>query len=99
MRLTSHELDSIKSCARRHFGEDCTVTLFGSRADDAKMGGDIDLHILVHDDRLAKLSSRVSYLVDLEALIGERKVDLLAEGPAVKNGYIDDVARSEGVIL
>jgi hypothetical protein len=31
--------------------------------------------------------------------LGERKVDLVVEGPARKNGYIDRVAQESGVLL
>jgi hypothetical protein len=34
MRLKEHEIASIKRCAERHFGPNCAVRLFGSRADD-----------------------------------------------------------------
>lgn len=88
MRLKEHEIASIKRCAERHFGPNCAVRLFGSRADDARRGGDIDLHVQVDDDAFSTMACRVRYLSDLEAALGERKVDLVVEGPARKNGYI-----------
>lgn len=99
MRLEEHEIASIKRCAERHFGPNCAVRLFGSRADDARRGGDIDLHVQVDDDAVATMACRVRYLSDLEAALGERKIDLVVEGPARKNGYIDSVARESGVLL
>lgn len=99
MRLTEHEAFSIRSCAERHFGPNCAVRLFGSRADDALLGGDIDLHVQVDDDALCTVACRVRYLSELEVILGERKVDLIVEGPARKNGYIDRVARESGVLL
>ena len=44
MRLSGSLLDVIKRAAFESFG-DAGVYLFGSRADDAKVGGDIDLAI------------------------------------------------------
>jgi hypothetical protein len=41
----------------------------------------------------------IRYLSDLEAALGERKVDAVVEGPTRKNGYIDRVARESGVLL
>jgi predicted nucleotidyltransferase len=99
MRLKEHEIASIKLCAERHFGSNCAVRLFGSRADDTRSGGDIDLHVQVDDDAVATMACRIRYLSDLEAALGERKVDLVVEGPARKNGYIDRVARESGVLL
>jgi predicted nucleotidyltransferase len=94
MRLKEHEIASIKRCAERHFGPNCAVRLFGSRADDGRRGGDIDLHVQVDDDAASTMACRVRYLSDLEAALGERKVDLVVEGPTRKNGYIDRVAQN-----
>jgi len=46
MRLNAQEQNSIMQIARRHFGENVRVILFGSRIDDTKKGGDIDLLII-----------------------------------------------------
>ncbi|NEX15935.1 MAG: DNA polymerase III subunit beta, partial [Halochromatium sp.] len=45
MRLNAHQRETIKQAARGCFGADATVRLFGSRVDDHKRGGDIDLFI------------------------------------------------------
>jgi predicted nucleotidyltransferase len=99
MRIASADHDSIKGAAQKHFGADCVVRLFGSRADDARRGGDIDIHVVVADDALATLLQKIEFLAQLEKLIGDRKVDLIVEGPGRKNGYIDRVARETGVLL
>lgn len=44
MRLTPEQIERIRDVARRVLGDDARVTLFGSRADDRKKGGDIDLY-------------------------------------------------------
>ncbi len=44
MRLTSKEIHTIKTTVNRFF-EDSSVYLFGSRVDDSRKGGDIDLYI------------------------------------------------------
>jgi len=43
MRLTSDQIDAIKLAARSVLGDDAQITLFGSRTDDRRRGGDIDL--------------------------------------------------------
>lgn len=45
MRLSKKELETIKETVENIFG-DVVVYLFGSRADDSKKGGDIDLYIV-----------------------------------------------------
>jgi hypothetical protein len=76
-----------------------TVRLFGSRVDDARRGGDVDLHVQVDDDAFSTMACRVRYLSDLEVALGERKVDLVVEDPTRKNGYIDPIAQESGVLL
>jgi len=46
MRLSVKEINTIKSCAKAFFGAHARVLLFGSRVDDQKRGGDIDLYII-----------------------------------------------------
>jgi predicted nucleotidyltransferase len=99
MRLQATEMISIKACAERHFGPYCVVRIFGSRVDDARRGGDIDIHVTAPDDEAAGLARRIAYIAELETLIGEREVDVVVEGPSRKNGYIDQVARDTGVAL
>jgi len=45
VRLTSKEIEIIKNKSLEIFGE-CEVYIFGSRIDDNKKGGDIDIYII-----------------------------------------------------
>ena len=45
MRLTSKEIKIIKNKSLEIFGE-CEIYIFGSRIDDNKKGGDIDIYII-----------------------------------------------------
>jgi hypothetical protein len=45
MRLTQEQQSAIRTAASEAFGAGATVWLFGSRVDDHKKGGDIDLVI------------------------------------------------------
>ncbi len=74
MRITKEEreivVDSIATC-----DPDAKVWLFGSRVDDSKRGGDIDLAILsraIGRDELRKIRRRI---VDR---IGEQHLDIIA---------------------
>ncbi len=45
MRLTEKQINAIKRAFKNIFSESDHIWLFGSRVDDAKKGGDIDLYI------------------------------------------------------
>ena len=75
MRLDSSTRREIRESARRFFGAD--VYLFGSRTDDAKRGGDIDLYIEAPMSAAEAVRSRIAMLGHLYSRIGERKIDLV----------------------
>ena len=51
MRLTTDQIQAIRDAASSTFGDKAAVWLFGSRVDDAKKGGDID--VLVRPARIS----------------------------------------------
>jgi hypothetical protein len=72
MRITQRQRNAIVEATREIFGEQSIVRLFGSRADDSKLGGDIDLHVQIVgidpqcQEKSQKLSARIcSKLGDL----------------------------------
>ncbi|MDM8567355.1 nucleotidyltransferase domain-containing protein [Candidatus Halobeggiatoa sp. HSG11] len=75
MRLKPTEITAIKHCVQQSFNQ-AKVYLFGSRTDDNKKGGDIDLYIEtdIQDNLLEK---EIKFLVNLKKLIGEQKIDLV----------------------
>lgn len=80
MRLSPEQIAVIKAAVAEHFGDDATVTLFGSRVDDSKRGGDIDLLICPSSAAGDELFSRkVRLLAKLERSLGERKIDVVIE--------------------
>ncbi len=79
MRLTQHEIQNIKQLALKHFGDNVEVFLFGSRIDDKKKGGDIDLYIKALDNNINQFQSKIKFMVDLEYLIGEQKIDVVLD--------------------
>lgn len=66
MRLTDSEKSAILELADKHFGPDCRVTLFGSRVDDERRGGDIDLFVETTLGSQQAHDARVPFLVDLK---------------------------------
>jgi len=73
MRLNFKEQLSIKQTISQ-FDPNALVYLFGSRVDENKRGGDIDL--LVFSKRLCSTEKR-KIKIKLYELIGEQKIDLV----------------------
>lgn len=101
VRLSQTTLDSINQVFRKHFLHDDELWLFGSRVDEEKKGGDIDLYIEtdVADYGIA-FEKKISFLCDLKQEIGEQKIDVVL---SLRSSNIDlpiyRVAKSEGVRL
>ena len=45
MRISAAQRQSIVQATRQSFGDDARVWLFGSRVDDSRRGGDVDLYV------------------------------------------------------
>jgi len=98
MRITPAEHQAIIEIAHAVFGEDAVIRLFGSRADDAARGGDIDLHVEAGRER-ASTESEIQFLARFCRVMGERKVDLVVQRRGDPERAIDRIARQSGVVL
>jgi len=74
MRLTNQNREIIRN-AFAEFFSDGEIFLFGSRTDDSKRGGDIDLLILSDYKRDFKIIS--NFRIALLRRLGDRKIDIL----------------------
>ena len=77
MRLSPHERELIRELGLRHFGQ--VPRLFGSRLDDQRCGGDIDLLITTELPDAQAAGRRIDLLADLWIALGERKIDILLD--------------------
>jgi hypothetical protein len=78
MRLTRIQIKAIWEVFALHFMKEDSIWLFGSRADDNKKGGDIDLYIETNYTDLFLVASReISFLTDLTKVIGDQKIDVI----------------------
>lgn len=102
MRLTHAETAAIEQAAHEVFAPRSAVKLFGSRLDDSRRGGDIDL--LVEPPAplspRALVEQRTRFIARLYRLLGERHIDVLI----VPAGMPDDrpvvqAARQQGRLL
>lgn len=101
MRLTSQQIESLKQVAAEVFGPQAQICLFGSRADDHRRGGDIDLYVSgVVLSMDAQLDAKLRFLVKAKRLLGERRIDLVfAPMPGQPVLPIQRIARETGVPL
>ena len=96
MRLNSYEQKMIKKAFLEAF-EDGDIFLFGSRVDDTKRGGDIDLYLVPNTKFEDERERKINFLIKLDEYIGEQKIDtVLAKD---KNRLIEQVAIRDGVQL
>jgi predicted nucleotidyltransferase len=95
MRLSPVVVQVIKDAFLDVFGKG-ELYLFGSRLDDARKGGDIDLYIATDNrDRLGE--KRIEFLTQIKQHIGDQRIDLVIERGT--NRPIDKIAISEGLLL
>ena len=80
MRLLDKEISTILAILKS-YSESGKVFLHGSRMDDTKKGGDIDLFFVVNDSDSQELS-RISHKIaaELSLRLNEQKVDLIILG-------------------
>ncbi len=100
VRLTERQTAAITEAFRAHFGPGARLVLFGSRVDDAKRGGDIDL--CVETDQLPwedLVRARHAFLVALGKMLGERKIDVVLRRREDESRLIDREVDEKGVEL
>ena len=99
MRLTTDQIQIIRSTALQLLGDRVRVTLFGSRVNDALKGGDVDLMLEVPEaiDEPARVSARIASRVS-RAMNG-RRVDVVLKAPNLMHQPIHDIATRTGVPL
>ncbi|MBI5807016.1 MAG: nucleotidyltransferase domain-containing protein [Ignavibacteriales bacterium] len=97
MRLSQENINLIKNSVKEIFDENSKVFLFGSRTDDQKKGGDIDLYIetQIKNDLLQK---KLKLINTLHKILGEQKIDIVINN-FTSNKYIYEVAKHEGIQL
>lgn len=102
MRLSAVERRAVESASRETLPAGARVLLFGSRVDDSRRGGDIDLlielpQLLPADDVVAR---RARFIARLYRLLEERRIDVLVTQQGVQDERsVVKAARRQGVEL
>lgn len=99
IRLSPLELQAIIETFEAIFASKDHLWLFGSRVDDTRKGGDIDLFIestLSSEDLYEK---KLDFLVSLKSKIGEQKIDIVTYRFGAPSLQIYEDARKTGIRL
>lgn len=98
MRLNSSEIAAIKAAVAQVAGTAATVRLFGSRMDDHKQGGDIDLLVEMpgEPENAALTAARIEAHIIMA--LGDQKIDVLLKAPNLMYLPIHQVAE-KGILL
>lgn len=101
MRLSKSEIVIIKQISSEVWGKKTPIYLFGSRTDDSKKGGDIDLYIHLNDKQEPQkiMLQKAEFLAKLDLLLGEQKIDLLVRTPYNNHLPIIKTAQLMGIAL
>jgi predicted nucleotidyltransferase len=99
MRLSDAHRQAVLRVVAEHCGPAARVRLFGSRLDDSRRGGDVDLlvELPTEPDDLPALQRQL-YVKLLRALDG-RPVDVFVLGPHSLHRPLHEQALREGVLL
>ena len=95
MRLNQKYIQTIKEAFSNVFKEG-EVYLFGSRVDDSKKGGDIDLYLVIKD-KTDLLRKKIKFLAKIKRVLGEQKIDVVFNQDS--NRLIEQEARQWGIKL
>ena len=99
MRLTPDQIQAIKLAAHTVLGDDAQVTLFGSRTDDERKGGDIDLLFETPHKLRDRVTTQGQIYVALIHQLGDRKIDVLLKDSQTPEAPVMRVARETGIRL
>jgi predicted nucleotidyltransferase len=97
MRLSETDKLQLIKFAKQYFGKNIKLYLFGSRTDDSKKGGDIDLFL--ESEKQIDLQQQLQFLASIYRHVTERKIDLVVKTPFTAHQTIHDTAKQQGIRL
>lgn len=91
MRLNSQQSQLIREQIHRFLGDSAVIWLFGSRLDDQKKGGDVDLYVEAPPHRLL---DEIRCKIKLQESL-DMPVDMIVREQA-DSSLIADIAKTQG---
>ena len=99
LRLSPRQIEIINREARRLFGDDVRILLFGSRTDDEARGGDIDLLVESARPIPDRASAAARFAGVLQRRLGDQRIDVVIVAPGTRLQPIHLEALRSGIPL
>jgi predicted nucleotidyltransferase len=99
MRLTIQQALLVKKTVNTILNAPSNIWLFGSRVNDEKRGGDIDLFIETQSLCPNRAETICCLYGELVMTLGEQKIDILLKDKNTAEAPIFEMARQNGVLL
>ncbi len=103
MRISDQQKKAILESVATELGNEAKVFLFGSRIDDTKRGGDIDLFVEAPSPIDNGVRKKLRILSQIQRQIGEQKIDLVitysGEYNEENTPLVIKNARQDGILL
>lgn len=87
MRLTKAEINNLKNTVKA-LDRSANIYLYGSRVDDEKQGGDIDILLIskkINRDGVRKI--RLNFFAEF----GEQKIDIVVDSGKLENPFVKKI--------
>jgi predicted nucleotidyltransferase len=99
MRLTTQQALLVRKTVDSILNVPNNIWLFGSRVNDEKRGGDIDLFIEIQSPCANRAETICRLYGELVMTLGEQKIDILLKDKNTAEVPIFEIARHNGVLL
>lgn len=100
MRFSEKSVTTVRNAVHAAFPGQPKVFLFGSRVDDHKRGGDIDLLVVSDLQRNAMEAAKIMAVAKIQLILGEQKIDMIVTNdPARDSRPVVRAAFQQGIEL
>lgn len=99
MRISHHDCEKLKLAVHDIVGNGASARVFGSRLDDDRRGGDLDLYVELDTEvaNPALIAARI--VARAQTYLGERHIDVVLRDPSTAELPIHRIARETGIVL